>query len=125
MYVTGLVLAASMWAGGEPPARLELRELEYKAPRRPGLVLYGTVAAADLASTEWGLSRGWSEGNGLGQRRAVRFAAKAAVVAGLVALDRSLDKPRDKGKRRFLRAAVVAIWGGAATYNAIRVARDR
>lgn len=84
---------------------------------------WGMVAAsaADLATTEWGLSRGLREANPLASDRGVRLLHHVAAPA---AVWWTTERLRRSGRTKLavsLRIALMAAYGYAAFHNAHRI----
>lgn len=76
------------------------------------------ASAADIATTEWGLSRGLVEGNPIVAQRGVRIATH---VAGPLAVYWATEKLRKSGRGKLawaLRLSITAAYGFAAAHNA-------
>jgi hypothetical protein len=79
-----------------------------------------TSSAADLATTEWALSRpGVREANPVMSEPAVRMAVKAVGTLGVLAGSRQLERHGHRGWSKALRITVIVVWSGAAINNAI------
>jgi len=80
----------------------------------------GVVAAAtaDLASTEYGLSKpGLREANPLLQTPGSRAAVKLASTAVVLVVSRHLDTHGHKRGAKIMRWVAIIGWGGAAAWN--------
>ena len=79
------------------------------------------ASATDVATTEWGLRRGYSEGNPLATTRSVRVAHH---VVGPAAVWWTSEQLHRSGKRKLawsLRIALMAAYSYAAIHNARRI----
>lgn len=88
------------------------------------LAIYGLGAAADLAITEYAISRGAVEANPnpAMQSQSGRVAMNVAFVAGVTAIDVKLQRDGHNGWARALRIASV-LARGYAVYHNVKVAR--
>lgn len=82
------------------------------------------AAAADLATTHWGLATvpGARDANPLIRGHASAVMVKAGATAGVLLLDRELRKRGHRRAGKVLKVAAVITWGSLAAWN-VRQAR--
>jgi hypothetical protein len=111
-----------------PPTTSDhFRSWESERPRKasPAAVYLG-LAAADMATTEWGLALGGAEQNPLLGHRAVRLTIAGGIGAGLYAWDvREQRLGRDPKRRRTARVVYAVAKIGFIGWNAHQLARAR
>ena len=83
------------------------------------------AAAADLASTRYGLSVGLREGNPVMSEPAVSIAVKAATVAGTAYACGRLRRDGHPRAAKVLRWTVAGLWLGVAGWNVHRAGGAR
>jgi hypothetical protein len=74
-------------------------------------------AGADIASTEYGISRGLYEANPLMQRREVRICAKAGVTTVQILAANHLESSGHPGWANFVRATGISLNLAATGWN--------
>lgn len=75
------------------------------------------AAAADVISTEVGLSNGGTESNPLMENRTARIAVKSGTTAAVILIARELDSAGHTKAASIMRMSVFTLWMGAATWN--------
>jgi len=112
---------SGLWRLARPLIFLLVPLLPAAAPADTLDALVVTSAAADLATTEWALSKpGLHEANPLLQGPAQRALFKTAGTVAILGMSRYLERRGHRNWSRAVRIIAIVGWSGAAINNAVR-----